>query len=116
MLRATGRPSEADAIEATELVVAKEQMRGAPEDFESWDEHLLRIREAEEARIADAVALAELLAPLLSQRLQLGAAPVAQRPVAPSAAVLIRPARTPAAQRGIADFIDDMIAQAAPKI
>jgi hypothetical protein len=72
------------------------------------------IRQAEERRADDALELAELLAPLLARRLQRGGIepPPRRLPTsAPPAAA--RPPR-PAAPRGIADFIDEMIAQDHP--
>ena len=56
----------------------------------------------------DAIAFAEVLVPLLEHRLSLGASARAAGPAPVSRAAR---AAAPAQTRGIADFIDDMLAQ-----
>jgi hypothetical protein len=62
---------------------------------------------AESDRVADALTLAQILAPLLAQRL--GAAAPAQRAAESPAGR--RPRREADVDRGIADFIEEMLVQ-----
>jgi hypothetical protein len=111
--RAKGSQIEADEIEATILAPALDSLRNESTDPGDWEARLRQLREGEEARVAEAVTLAELLAPMLAKSLQnpgrsaarIPANPV-QTPISP-----VRPAAPRAAPRGIADFIDEMISQ-----
>jgi hypothetical protein len=83
---------------------------------------LSEIRKAEEERVANAVVLSELLAPLLAQRIGSEIEPFSAaslRSVAPEPISIPLPAPVHAAPRpaaaGIADFIDQMIAQEKPE-
>jgi hypothetical protein len=108
-LRLEGRQAEAREIENTELAPAVVEARKASESEAEADAVLHDLTHEDEARVADAVAFAEVLVPMLSERLRL------QAP-SPSA-----PARSPRQKRpesgtpdqshGIADFIDEMLAQ-----
>jgi hypothetical protein len=95
--------AQAQAIEDTELAGAVEAARGTGPDAESILEALLA---EERERVAGAVAFAEVLVPMLTRRMP-GYSP------APSPAPAPLRSRMPAhdASRGIADFIDDMLAQ-----
>ncbi len=88
---------------ARALVLAKETAPGGLETDAQWQAMLA----GEEDRVADAVALAELLAPMLRDRLPAMAAP-------PAATVL--PSRLPSARPrdlapSVADFIEEMLTQ-----
>jgi hypothetical protein len=100
--------SEAQAIEKTEFAEAAAKARGVSgSEFEA-DTILKTIVAEEQERVAEAIAFAEVLAPMLAKRLS-GISP----PPAPSPAPQPRRAKAPALDqnRGIADFIDDMLAQ-----
>jgi hypothetical protein len=110
--RAKGSQIEADEMEATMFGPTLDSLRSEATDLREWESRVRKLREGEEARIADAVTLAELLAPMLAKSLQnsTGTAPrvpanPVQIPISP-----VRPAPR-AAPRGIADFIDEMISQ-----
>jgi hypothetical protein len=105
-LRSEGRAEEARRLEETELAAAEMEAFGAggPGPGAGLEDFLAE----EEERVADAVAFAEVLVPALSERLhgmkQYSPPPDAPAPRAP------RPAAT-GSERGIADFIDEMLAQ-----
>jgi len=106
-LRFEGMASEAQAIEDTEFAEAAAKARRASgSEFEA-DSVLNALLADERERVAEAVAFAEVLVPMRSRSLP-GLAPSAAAPPAAP-----RRARMPAhdASRGIADFIDDMLAQ-----
>jgi hypothetical protein len=108
LLRSRGRGGEAQRLEDTELAVAATQARGASASEPEADARMKALWAEEKERVAEAVAFAEILAPMLSERLS-AVAPVR------------RPARAPAPERleagapgeahGIADYIDQMLAQ-----
>jgi hypothetical protein len=108
-LRLEGRQAEAREIEHTELAPAVADARKTSESEAEADAVLHDLTHEDEARVADAVAFAEVLVPMLSDRLKLQS---------PS---LGAPARGPRQKRpeagnadeshGIADFIDEMLAQ-----
>jgi hypothetical protein len=103
-LRLGGLAEEAQGIEDTELAGAMAKARAASgSEADSILEGLLA---EERERVAGAVAFAEVLVPMLDRRPQ-GPSPASPASPAP------RRARIPAhdASRGIADFIDDMLAQ-----
>jgi hypothetical protein len=106
-LRFEGLEREAQAIEDTEFAEASARARGSsPSEFEA-DSVMNTLLTDERERVAEAVAFAEVLVPLLSRSLP-GLAPSAAAPAAAP-----RRATMPAhdESRGIADFIDDMLAQ-----
>jgi hypothetical protein len=76
-----------------------------PSEYEA-DAMLKAVEEAEAARLADAEALCGYLAPVLIRRLGSAAAP-APLPAAPRRV----PGAQPGGEKGIADFIDDMLEQ-----
>ena len=107
VLRSRGRLAEAGRIEETELAAAMAQAREGPEGGLGADARLSAVLAEEGERVAAAVAFAEILAPLLTERLAArapergrAAADPARRAPAPSAG-----------DRGIADFIEEMLAQ-----
>jgi hypothetical protein len=130
ILRVKGQPEEAAALEASELEPALSTARAVgPEECDE-----AAVFAAEDERMSTAVALAELLTPLLAERLraELGAPtgpamdsdsaparaltnPVApepdRMPGSPSAAPVVTPSARPAS---IADFIDGMLIQQGP--
>jgi hypothetical protein len=105
-LRTQGRETDALALEqggfAAALTAVRVQSAPGPET----EEKVQTVLAAEEGRVADAGALADLLMPLLVQHLRnapLVAAPAPRpHPAKPSAS-----AEVPS----VADFIDDMLAQ-----
>jgi hypothetical protein len=104
--RAKGRQKEADELEATLFAAALDPLRASGGDPLDCESRIRQLRDVEDARVAQAAALAELVAPLLAKCLRLPAEAVPKtRETSPRAL----PARS--ANRGIADFIDEMIAQ-----
>ena len=108
LLRSEGRSGEAQRMEETELAAAAMQAREASESGPEADARLEALVAGESERVAAAFAFAEVLAPMLSDRL---------RALSPARAVAgnsgpsrpdIRPARD---ARGIADYIEEMLAQ-----
>ncbi|MGA2017082.1 MAG: hypothetical protein ABSH26_08995 [Opitutaceae bacterium] len=107
LLHSEGRGAEARRMEETELAAAAVRARAASGAGVESDDRFRAIVEEERERVAGAVALAELLAPMLSERL-LALAPAH----APAAGPAPRKpgARAPVDGRGIADYIDEMLA------
>ncbi len=108
-LRSEGREAEAREIEETELAAAVVDARRVSESDAEADALLRALRAEEERRVADAVAFAEVLMPMLAERLR-------PHPQAGARAPEIARQRKLNAEksgesRGIADFIDDMLAQ-----
>lgn len=104
-LRSEGRHAEAGDIEARELSSAVDEARRACESDAESDSLLAAVRADGEERVADAVAFAEVLVPLLTERLSLAAPGAAEPPRRR------RPApEEPGEPREIADFIDEMLA------
>ena len=104
-LRSEGRAVDAKRLAETELAQAKAEIlaSGDPEA----ESRLREFFAEEEQRVAGAIACVELLMPELSERI---AALKPEPPASPSAHR--RPAQVHAgAERGIADFIDEMLAQ-----
>jgi len=104
-LRSEGRAVDARQLAETELAQAKEEIlaSGDPQARSRLDAFFSE----EEERVAGAIACVELLMPELSDRIAAlkpdpAAAPPARRPAPPA---------NPGAERGIADFIDEMLAQ-----
>ena len=128
LLRARGQLAEAAALETSDLASALSTARlTSPRN---QDEASLFA--AEDERVATAATLAELLVPLLAERLRSELTPVAAAaPPAPAASVATRdthrPAETPSSPAfpttpptapstapSIADFIDGMLVQQRP--
>jgi hypothetical protein len=107
-LRLEGREAEAREIEGNEFAPAVVEARKAAESDSEADSLLHSLVAEGEERVAEAIAFAEVLMPMLSERLKLQA---------PSGAPAMsvrqkRPAvRNPDESHGIADFIDEMLAQ-----
>ncbi len=116
-LRFNGHTVEAARLQSTELSRALALVRTAADG--GTEERLGAIFAAEEERVLNARALAELLAPMLSERL--GAL---SRSFASAVSAPLRPLASPptrdagavvaAATPTIADFIDEMLAQERP--
>jgi hypothetical protein len=106
-LRAQGRPADARALEEGDFATALAAIRVDAGPGPETEERVQTVLAAEEDRVADAGALAELLLPLLAQHLR--NAPIAEAPPAARA----RPVKTSAPHEApsVADFIDDMLAQ-----
>ena len=108
LLRSEGRGPEAQRIEDTELAAAAAQARGDTDSGPESDERMKALLAGERERVAAAVALAEVLAPMLSERL----AALAPARAAAETPGRERPGASPSGEaRGIADFIDEMLAQ-----
>ena len=109
ILRSKRRHAEARRIEESELAAALAKVReafGAEADTEA---RIASIMSEEEDRVAAAVAFAEILAPMVAEHLG-AAAPGGRRPAAEPAARMRTPGR-PDEERGIADFIEEMLVQ-----
>jgi hypothetical protein len=106
-LRSEGLAREAKLAEDTEFAEAAARARGSSSSEAEALTLLRALMTEEEERVSDAMAFAEVLAPMLARRLS-DAAP-ARLP--PSAASRAGRAGVPGEARGIADFIDDMLAQ-----
>jgi hypothetical protein len=106
-LRAEGRADEARRVEETEFAEAAMRARqGSESEFES-ESILQSLLKEEKERVCDAIAFAEILVPMLAERLGSHLGPVR------AAAHVVRkaPLSGPVPARDIADFIDDMIRQ-----
>jgi hypothetical protein len=120
LLRECNQASAAEELRRGALTEAIGAIRTTADSDEAIQQKLDAIFAAEAERVANAAVLAELLAPLIGQKLQsrdpFGAAASAafEAPATP-AALVPPPAPTPAPPRGnpadIAHFIDEMIAQ-----
>lgn len=109
ILRSEGRSGEAQRIEDTEFAAAADQARGALGAGPGAEARLEALLAGERERVAEAVAFAEILAPMLSARLR---APGTAGPPAAESPLPARPgARRPAEARAVADFIEEMLAQ-----
>jgi hypothetical protein len=106
-LRAEGLTSEALRVEESEFVPAAARARsGAGSEFES-ESILQALLTEEKGRVCDAIAFAEILVPMLAERLAATAGPIRAAAHVPKK----MKAESPAAARDIADFIDDMLRQ-----
>jgi len=106
-LRSQGLGPEAQRVEETELTAAAAETVGDSNPLEAGD-RLQAFYSEEKERVAEAIAFVEVLVPTLSLQLSSAARlPAAPAPAAPSAPR--RPA--PEKEHGIADFIDEMLAQ-----
>jgi hypothetical protein len=104
-LRSEGRAVDARHLAETELAQAKEEILGSgdPQARARLDAFFCE----EEERVAGAIACVELLMPELSDRI----AALKPDPVAAPAARRPAVSANPGSERGIADFIDEMLAQ-----
>lgn len=109
LLRQRGQTQEATQLETEQLKPALEAARrhcATPDDFETHWHHL---RQTEEERVNSAAVLADLLAPLLADRLAVqvpaGGAATPARTASP------KPSRPTSAPAEIADLIDSMLDQ-----
>jgi hypothetical protein len=111
ILRATGQEDEADRLESGDLATAVAALQTAsPSD--ASHENLATLFTAEEDRVANAAALAELIAPLLQNQLQPGSA-TSTTPRSSARTAKPSGVRSPSASTSphdIATFIDEMIA------
>lgn len=109
LLRSEGRSREAQRIEDTELAAAAAQARDALGNGLEADARFNALLAEERERMAAAMEFAEILAPMLSERLR-AQAPVRGR--AGMASDAEGPETSdPGEARGIADYIDQMLAQ-----
>lgn len=95
-------------MEFSELKEAVDAAKASSPDRDEAEALLRRLLEEEGERVSEAIAFAEVLIPMLGER----QAPTHSRGPFPAPAA--RPRRSPGAEvpsRGIADFIDDMLAQ-----
>lgn len=107
-LRSEGLTGEARIIEETEFAEATARARGQFDSESAADSLLRQLMAEEEERVAEAVAFAEVLVPILARRISIHP-PEQQRAAAPE--VRARARAAPGEARGVADFIDDMLAQ-----
>ncbi len=107
VLKSTGRHAEARRLEETELEAALAAVRKTAQASAEAEARIASVMAAESERVAEALALAEILAPMLVERL--GANPPAKRATEAPAGPRARPAADE--DRGIADFIEEMLAQ-----
>jgi hypothetical protein len=108
-LRSEGLAHEAQVIEDTEFAEAAAKARSGAESASEAESMLKTLLAEEETRVAEAVAFAEVLVPMLAKRLA-ALIPVARIPSTASFPVREKkPGHDE--NRGIADFIDDMLAQ-----
>jgi len=103
-LRSEGLGSEAKKIEETELAEAAAEACAADADGGT---QLRAFYAEEEERVAEAIAFAEILVPALSERLSIPG-PAKARPAVAAPRAKGRPA---GGEPGIADYIDEMLAQ-----
>ena len=119
VLRERGRAEEAERLRANELMPMVLAVRMPTDTDASVTERLNSIFAIEAERVANASVLAELLVPILAEKLQPSA--TSSAPNVSAAAPLVTPASNaakPPAPRpaSIADFIDEMIAQEKPPV
>lgn len=112
VLRERGQTEEAERLRSGPLTEMVAGLQTADETGDAVAQRLASIFALEEERVANASVVAELLLPLLSSQSQ----PFVVPPGAPTAAASARSPTPPAPPHargngGIADFIDDMIAQ-----
>jgi hypothetical protein len=117
-LRERGQTAEAEQLHASSLPQLLDAARSPQDTDATMAERLESIFSVETDRVANAAVLAELLVPVLSEKLRAALpASVAKQPAA-APEVTPAPASKPAPARpatiSIADFIDDMIKQESP--
>ena len=108
-LRSEGLTGEAQIIQETEFAGAAARARALFASESQADTLLSELMGEEEERVAEAVAFAEVLVPMLARRLSIHAP--APAPRAGSAKPRTSARVAPGEVRGVADFIDDMLAQ-----
>lgn len=106
-LRSEGLRDEAQRIEDGEFAEAAARARDATASGEEADSLLRSLKAEEGERVAEAVAFAEVLVPMLAAKLPHAAAAPSHAP-APERR---KPKAAARDARGIADFIDDMLEQ-----
>ncbi len=117
VLRASGRNADADRLAAGDFTSARAAAETYLSETLSLDaaDFLPALLAAEETRVADALVLAELLAPLLAERLRplpaLGAAPSPSHSAVPSVHRPASPVTRSGEAPSIADLIDGMLGQ-----
>jgi hypothetical protein len=101
--------AEAQVVEENEFARATARARDSFESPSEAESLLKTLLAAEEARVAEAIAFAEILVPMLVKRLS----HLAPAPRVSAAAAFATRERKPVQDEnhGIADFIDDMLAQ-----
>jgi hypothetical protein len=108
-LRSEGRAEDASRVEGGELAAAVAEARKTSESEAEADALLEAVIAEDEERVADAIAFAEVLLPMLAEKLRPSSTAVARVAEGP------RQRRPTAGRSGeapdIADFIDDMLAQ-----
>lgn len=125
LLRACGRAAEAEKIQSIEFAAARSaaEQETPVEDPSILESLIQTLLDAEEARVTEAVLLAEMLAPLIADliRPSLANQPLAVKQPAnthsPSQAAARRPESPrppPATAPSIADLIDGMLGQERP--
>jgi hypothetical protein len=104
-LRSEGRAVEAKRLQETELAAARAEVVGA--EGPEAEAKMKVFFAQEEERVAGAIAFSELLLPELEERI------AALKPEIVAPPSLSRPplTRAPGFEHGIADFIDEMLAQ-----
>ncbi len=109
-LRFDGQAGEASRLEFSELKEAIDAAKSASTTTDEADAILRRLLDEEGERVSEAVAFAEVLIPMLADRIS-PAIPAKSAGTLPLRASH-RPRLGPdSAERSIADFIDDMLVQ-----
>jgi hypothetical protein len=108
-LRLEGLAGEAQLVQDAEFAEAAARARDLFSSESEADALLKELMGEEEERVSQAVAMAEVLVPMLARRLSIQATAPAPRPPAPAPRTHA-PERT-AGTRGVADFIDEMLEQ-----
>ncbi len=113
LLRSRGHSVEAARLQSTELSKTIGALRQAANGAAGCEARLKAVFAREEDRVADASVLAEILLPQLRDALAAAGAPRGRTEELPQRAPAARlaPRTVAAAAPGIADFIDEMIAQ-----
>lgn len=112
VLSESGEHEEAEQVRAGELATALLALRTtAGVTAAEIDRELASIFAAEQERVAHAAVLAEMLAPLLRDRLAASAATIVPHPALPSETSPALTAAPRASSGDITDFIDEMLAQ-----
>lgn len=108
VLRSCGRPVEARRLEDAELSGLLAKIRGSEEAGADLEARIAALRDEEKARVAEAVAFAEILAPMLAERL---GPPTSASGLPSKPGPRARAPKTADEDRGIADFIEEMLIQ-----
>jgi hypothetical protein len=120
VLRERGQHGEAEQLRTTSLAELVAALKSPAETDATITARLETIFAAETERVANAMVLADLLVPRLTEQLRSFAPLPGMTPAAVNAAAPAMPPPKPAPARAatisIADFIDDMIAQENPPV